>query len=73
MEHPGLAVDLANFEGYEGLAAFRDDAKMDTAHRNDFARIAVVGDRKWNGERISRMKAAHLLPLLTVPQIAAIG
>uniref|UniRef100_UPI001CB89A79 STAS/SEC14 domain-containing protein n=1 Tax=Tateyamaria sp. syn59 TaxID=2576942 RepID=UPI001CB89A79 len=48
-EHPGLVVDLADFEGYEGLAAFRKDVKMDTAHRNDFARIAIVADRKWDG------------------------
>ena len=44
---PGLVVDLTGFEGYEGLAALREDLKMDTTHRNDFRRIAVVGDSKW--------------------------
>ena len=44
---PGLVVDLTGFEGYEGLAALREDMKMDTTHRNDFRRIAVVGDSKW--------------------------
>jgi hypothetical protein len=44
---PGLVVDLTSFDGYPGLAALREDAKMDTAHRNDFSRIAVIGNSKW--------------------------
>ena len=44
VEEPGLVVDLTKFEGYTGLAAMREDFKMDTAHRNDFSRIAVIGD-----------------------------
>lgn len=44
---PGLLVDLTGFEGYEGPAAMAEDLKMDTAHRNDFHRIAVVGERRW--------------------------
>lgn len=44
---PGLVVDLTGCDGYEGLGALREDLKMDTAHRNDFSRIAVIGDRKW--------------------------
>ena len=40
-------VDLTGFEGYEGLAAVGEDLEMDVAHRNDFVRIAVVGDRRW--------------------------
>ena len=43
----GLVVDLTGFDGYQGLSALREDLKMDTAHRNDFSRIAVIGDRKW--------------------------
>lgn len=46
-DKPGLVVDLTKFEGYTGLAAMREDLKMDTAHRNDFSRIAVVGDKTW--------------------------
>ena len=47
VEEPGLVVDLTKFEGYTGLAAMREDFKMDTAHRNDFSRIAVVGEAAW--------------------------
>jgi hypothetical protein len=46
-EKPGLFIDLTAFEGYESLAALREDAKLDTSHANDFSRIAVIGDRKW--------------------------
>lgn len=47
MTSPGLVVELVEFEGYENFAALGEDLKMDTAHRNDFGRIAVIGDRKW--------------------------
>ncbi|GGL58557.1 STAS/SEC14 domain-containing protein [Wenxinia marina] len=47
VDKPGLVVDLTGFDGYEDLSALREDMQMDTAHRNDFSRIAVVGDRKW--------------------------
>ena len=43
----GLVVDLTGFDGYEGFGALCEDLKMDTAHRYDFDRIAVIGDRKW--------------------------
>lgn len=46
-EKPGLVVDLTKFDGYTGAAAMREDLRMDTAHRNDFSRIAVVGDKMW--------------------------
>jgi hypothetical protein len=46
-DHPGLVIDLTGFEGYEGVGAIRIDAETELAHRNDFARIAVVGERKW--------------------------
>ena len=41
---PGLVLDLTRFEGYEGPSALLEDLKIDTAHRNDFRRVAVVGD-----------------------------
>lgn len=44
---PGLVIDLSAFQDYEGLSALSEDLKMDTKHRNDFRRIAVIGDRKW--------------------------
>lgn len=44
---PGLVVDLTRFDGYAGLSALLEDFKMDAAHRNDFSRIAVVGDKTW--------------------------
>ena len=44
---PSLVLDLTAFEGYEGLAALGEDLKIDTAHSNDFRRIAVVGEGRW--------------------------
>lgn len=44
---PGLVVHLKDFSGYENSSALREDLKMDIAHRNDFSRIAVVGNRAW--------------------------
>lgn len=41
---PGLVLDLTRFEGYEGPSALLEDLKIDTAHRNDFRRVAVVGE-----------------------------
>lgn len=38
---------MTGFDGYESLAAFREDLKMDACHRNDIWRVAVMGDRKW--------------------------
>lgn len=40
----GLVLDLTRFEGYEGPSALLEDLKVDTAHRNDFCRVAVVGE-----------------------------
>lgn len=36
-------IDLTRFEGYEGPSALLENLKIDTAHRNDFRRGAVVG------------------------------
>ena len=44
---PGLLLDLTKFEGYENALALLEDIKIDTAHANDFSRIAVVGERSW--------------------------
>ena len=44
---PELVVDLRDFVGYESLPAVLEDVKMDMAHRNDFSRIAVTGNRAW--------------------------
>lgn len=43
----GLLIHMKNFTGYENLPAVAEDLKVDVSHRNDFSRIAVVGDRKW--------------------------
>lgn len=41
---PGLVLDLTRFEGYERPSALLEDLKIDKAHRNDFCRVAVVGE-----------------------------
>jgi hypothetical protein len=43
----GLLIHMKNFTGYKNLSAVAKDLKMDVSHRNDFSRIAVVGDCKW--------------------------
>lgn len=54
---PGLVVDLRDFAGYESLSAVLEDVKMDWAHRNDFSRVAVIGNRAWIewGTRLVRL------------------
>ncbi len=44
---PGLVVDLTRFTGYSDLGAFVADSRMDIAHRNDFSRIAILGEQRW--------------------------
>ncbi len=44
---PGLVLDLKRFEGYDEPAAILEDLKIDTAHAQDFCRIALIGDGKW--------------------------
>ncbi len=46
-ENSSLVVDLTDFEGYKSLSALREDLKIDIVHRNDFARVAIIGDQKW--------------------------
>ena len=48
-DNPGLVLDLTSFEGYEEPSAILEDLKIDTAHVNDFRRIAVFGERRWMG------------------------
>lgn len=40
-------LDLTKFEGYGNASALLEDLKIDTAHTNDFSRVAVVGERSW--------------------------
>lgn len=41
-----MLADLSHLEGWELRAAW-DDFKFGLEHRNDFAKIALVGDQKW--------------------------
>lgn len=43
----GLVLSLDGFEGYDGPAALLEDVRVDLKHRNDFDRIAIVGDQRW--------------------------
>ncbi|MGR3380435.1 STAS/SEC14 domain-containing protein [Roseovarius indicus] len=63
---PGLVLDLTRFEGYDGPSALLEDLKIDTAHRNDFRRVAVVGEgalMKW-GTRFADVLTKAELPQL---------
>ncbi|MEQ9637836.1 MAG: STAS/SEC14 domain-containing protein [Devosia marina] len=42
-----LVIGLANFEGYESGTALKKDFQMDVKHRNDFWRVALIGDQSW--------------------------
>lgn len=37
---------MEDFKGWE-LKAFWEDAKFDMQHANDFEKIAMVGEKKW--------------------------
>ncbi|WGF91109.1 STAS/SEC14 domain-containing protein [Marinivivus vitaminiproducens] len=41
-----LVIVLHDFEGWEAGAA-ADDLRFDARHRRDFARMAIVGERRW--------------------------
>lgn len=43
-----LLVDLGEFEGWELQAAW-DDFALGLRHMGDFERLALVGDRDWQG------------------------
>ena len=38
--------EMVDFEGWE-LKAFWEDVKFDTKHANDFDKVAMVGEKKW--------------------------
>ena len=40
---PGLVVELTGFDGYDGLAALREDLKMDAAHLRGLTRKRRCG------------------------------
>ncbi len=48
--HPGdssLVMIMDDFDGYESLDALWTDLKMDMAHKDDFKKIAIIGDDRW--------------------------
>ena len=38
--------EMNNFKGWE-MKAFWDDIKFDLRHANDYERVAIVGEKKW--------------------------
>ena len=42
-----LLVDMTAFKGWAELKAIIDDAKFGIKHLNDFNKIALVGNKKW--------------------------
>lgn len=44
---PALIVFMGNWEGYEDASALWEDMKIETRHRDDFSRVAIVGDQDW--------------------------
>jgi len=53
-----LLVDMRNFKGWELLAAW-DDMKFGVKHRNDFDKMAIVGNKKWEENSVAMM--SHLM------------
>ena len=47
--------EMENFEGWE-LKAFWEDVKFDAQHANDFEKIAMVGEKKWQEWMTDLMK-----------------
>jgi len=42
-----LLVDMTSFKGWAELKAMVDDAKFGIKHLNDFNKMALVGNKKW--------------------------
>ena len=42
-----LVMIMDDFDGYESLDALWTDLKMDMAHKDDFKKIAIIGDDRW--------------------------
>ena len=53
-----LLIDMKNFTGWEFLAAW-DDLKFGLKHRNDFTKMAIIGDKNW--EEVSVQMMSHLV------------
>ncbi len=53
-----LLVDMRSFTGWEFLAAW-DDLKFGIKHGNDFDKMAIVGNKKW--EEISVKMMSHMI------------
>ncbi len=53
-----LLVDMRKFKGWELLAAW-DDFKFGVKHRNEFDKMAIVGNKKW--EEASTVMMSHLM------------
>lgn len=47
--------EMEDFKGWE-LNAFWEDIKFDVKHANDFEKIAVVGEKKWQEWMTDAMK-----------------
>lgn len=47
--------EMEDFQGWE-LKAFWEDVKFDVKHANDFEKIAMVGDKKWQEWMTDLMK-----------------
>jgi len=50
-----MYFEMEDFEGWR-IKALWEDVKFDTKHANDFKRIAMVGDRKWQENMTQLMK-----------------
>lgn len=47
--------EMENFDGWE-LKAFWEDLKFDASHANDFDKVAMVGEKKWEEGMTDLMK-----------------
>ncbi len=47
--------EMVNFEGWD-MEGFYEDLKMDASHANDYEKIAMVGDKKWENQLSKAMK-----------------
>lgn len=50
-----LYWEMDDFEGWDAAAAWKD-LKFDVKHANDFKRVAMVGDAKWQDWMTQLMK-----------------
>lgn len=46
-DNPRLLMIMENFKGWENVAAFWKDLKLDTTYIGYFEKIAVIGEEKW--------------------------